>query len=107
MQADSRVEGKGFEGVPRHGAGEVAANEVILLACGLALVNDIGSACNVDDCAGESLIEGHGRIAEALDATLVTESFLQAESQADRRVFDRVVHVHVGVAAGLDLQVDE
>ena len=90
-----------------HRAGEVAADQDILLALRLALVDHIGSAGDVDDRVRQGLVERDGGIAEAGDARLVTQCLTQRLAEDDRGVLDRVVDVDVDVAGRLDAEVDE
>ena len=65
VQAQDGVVGERLEDVAGHGAGEMAADEDVLLAFRLALVDHVGSAGDVDDGVDQGLVERDGRIAEA------------------------------------------
>ena len=79
----------------------------VLLALGLAGVHAVGPAGDVDDGLHQRLVERHGGVAEAADADLVAERLAQRLAEHDRGVLDGVVGVDVGVALGLDGQVDQ
>ena len=51
---------------------------------------------------GQRLVERHGGVGEAADATLVSEGLLQSLAEHDGDVFDGVVRVDVGVPGGFD-----
>ena len=85
----------------------VAADRDVRLALGLAGVHAVGAPGHVDDGLHQRLVERHGGVAEAADAALVAERLAQRLAEHDRGVLDRVVGVDVGVALGLDGQVDQ
>src|SRR5690606_4597057 len=107
VDADDRVVRDRLEHVPRERPGEVPADEVVLLALGLARVDEVRTPGDVDDRERERLVERDGRVAEAPDAHLVAERDAQRLADRDRDVLDRVVRVDVGVTRRDDLEVDE
>src|SRR5690606_2779422 len=86
VEADVRVVRDRLEDVARERAREVPADEVVLLARRLTVVDEVGAARDVDDRACERLVERDERIAEARDATLVAERDLERLTEADRDV---------------------
>ena len=84
-----------LEHVPGQRAREVAADQVVLLARGLAGVHEVRAAGDVDDGLRERLVERHGGVAEPRDAALVAERLPQRLADRDRDVLDRVVRVDV------------
>src|SRR5699024_8192496 len=93
--------------VPGHGPGEVPADEVVLLACGLAAVHQVGAPGDVHHGLGEGFVQWHERITETGDAALVPERLAQGLADADGGVLHGVVHVHVRIALGAHGQVDQ
>ena len=107
VQADAGVQRDGLEDVAGQRAGEVAADQVVFLAGGLAAVHQVGAAGDVDDGVREGFVQGHGGLAEAADAGLVAQGRAQHLAEGDGDVLDGVVDVDVGVAGGLDGHVDQ
>ena len=85
----------------------MAADHAVFEAVGFAGAHAVRTAGNVDDGLGERLVERHGGVGEAADASLVAERLLQRLAEHDGRILDGVVHVDVGVAVRMNRQVDE
>ena len=94
----ARVERDRLEGVAHERAREVAADEVVLEAGGLAGVDEVRAPADVDDRLRERLVERDERVAVARDARLVAERLADRLPEHDRDVLDGVVGVDVGVA---------
>ena len=101
------VERDRLERVPHERSGEVAADQVVLEARGLAGVDEVGPPADVDDGLRESLVERHERIAVSRDARLVAERLADGLPEHDGDVLDRVVRVDVGVAGCAHREVGE
>jgi hypothetical protein len=107
VHGETGVERDGLEHVTNHRPREVTADEVELEAGGFTGVDEERSTRDIDHSLHQGLIEGNERVAEARDARFVSERLLDAGSEHDSDVFDRVVHIDVGVARGLHSEVGE
>ncbi len=67
----------------------------------------MGPAVAVEGHLHQRLIEGRDEIAEAMDATPLAQGLGQGLAEGDADVLIGVVVVDVGVALGLNLQVDQ
>lgn len=61
---------------------------------------------NVNDGAGEGLVEGRVGVAVALDAAALAESLLERLAEGDAAVLDRVVVVDLEVALALQVELE-
>ena len=102
MQADAGVVGDGFHDVAHERTREMASNHTIFEAFRLAAAHTVRSAGDVDYRLGQRLIQRHGGIGEATDATLVAKRLLQRLAKYDGDVFHGMMRVDVGIT-GHDL----
>lgn len=107
MQADAGVQRDGLENVAGQGTGEVAANQVVLLAGRLAAVHQVWAAGDVHHSVGKRFVQRHGGFAEPADPGLVAQGGPQHLTEGNGHVLHCVVDVDVGVARGLDRHVDQ
>src|SRR5690606_32782626 len=89
------------------GAGEVAADQVVLLARGLAGVHEVGPPGDAGDGLRERLVRRHPGGAEAGDADLVPQRLRERLTEAERDVLDRRVGVDGGGAGRAGRAVDQ
>ena len=66
----------------------------------------VGTAAQVDDGAGQSLIHRHIGCAHALDAAARAKRLVNRATQTDGDVLNRMMGVDVQIALGLDAQVE-
>ena len=107
VQADAGVQCDGFHDVANERAGEMSADHAVFEAFRLSGAHHVRTAGDVNNGLGERLVQRNSGIGEPADATLVAERLTQGLAEDDCGVFDRVMHVDVGVAARLDVQVDK
>ncbi len=67
----------------------------------------MGPAVAVEGHLHQRLIEGRDEIAEAMDATPLAQGLGQGLADGDTHVLVGVVIVDVGIAGGVDLQVEQ
>src|SRR5690606_12879433 len=105
----TQVEGDaGRAGERLQGVGDVLGGQVAEVGGGELQVDDgVRAAGDVHRSFGQGLVHRHPGVAEAGDARTVAERLGQGGAQDQGRVLYGVVVVDVGVAAGLDLEVEQ
>ncbi len=71
------------------------------------IVGQIGPTAQVHDHAHERLVHGHVGRAVAADALFVAERLGQHLAERDAGILHRVVKIHLDVALGFEIEVEE
>lgn len=107
VEVDAGVVGQCFEEVLVDDCRVVSADDGGEDVVGFAAHDEVGAAGQVDDGFAERFIHGHGGGAEAGYAAFVAECIVDGLAEDDGGVFDGVVAVDLGVAGGVDADIDE
>ena len=85
----------------------MTADHAVFKAFGLPGAHAVRAPGNIDHGFGERFVQRHGGVGEPTDASFIAQCLLQRLAEYDRGVLHRMMRIDVGVAMGMNGQVDQ